>query len=100
GEDAAAAAESSAREAAAVAERSQDPLVVFCEGVMMIVMGKLDVRSITVARVLNSEWLTLASDDKLWATRVHFRLYSLLDQLSFYLFSNLIVFLKRGENNV
>ncbi|GFP91963.1 hypothetical protein PHJA_001340400 [Phtheirospermum japonicum] len=74
-------------------------MVVFCEGVMMIVMGKLDVRSIAVARVLNSEWLTLASDDKLWAPRVHFRLYSLLDQLSFYLFSNLIVFLKRGENN-
>ncbi|KAL3620082.1 hypothetical protein CASFOL_034994 [Castilleja foliolosa] len=61
--------EAAAAEAAAVVERYQDPLEVLSDGVMMIVLDKLDVRSIAVARVVNTEWLTVASADKLWAPR-------------------------------
>ncbi|KAK6130510.1 hypothetical protein DH2020_035768 [Rehmannia glutinosa] len=55
-----------AGEELAAAEGSQDPVVVFCSGVMMIILSKLDVRSIAVARVVSGGWLAVASADMLW----------------------------------
>ncbi|GFP96187.1 hypothetical protein PHJA_001762800 [Phtheirospermum japonicum] len=54
------------------AEGAKDPVVVFCDGVMTIILGKLDVRSIARARVVSSDWMALASADKLWGPKVLF----------------------------
>ncbi|KAL6517131.1 hypothetical protein OROHE_017837 [Orobanche hederae] len=55
--------------AAAVADLSQDPLVLFCDGVVMSILGKLDVRSLAVACVVCTRWLTVASTDRLWGPK-------------------------------
>ncbi|KAL6548502.1 hypothetical protein OROGR_008923 [Orobanche gracilis] len=56
---------------AAVTDLSQDPLVVFCDGVVMSILGKLDVRSLAVACVVCTRWLTVASTDRLWGPKIN-----------------------------
>ncbi|XP_073308392.1 uncharacterized protein [Primulina huaijiensis] len=46
-----------------------DPLMVFGSGIMMIIVSKLDARSVTQARLVSREWHAVASSDKIWAPK-------------------------------
>lgn len=51
-------------------EGSWDPLAVFGSGIMMMILNKLDARSVALARLVSRGWLVLASSDKIWAPKV------------------------------
>lgn len=51
-------------------EGSWDPLEVFGSGIMMMILNKLDARSVALARLVSRGWLVLASSDKIWAPKV------------------------------
>ncbi|KAK6161811.1 hypothetical protein DH2020_005192 [Rehmannia glutinosa] len=53
----------------AAAEESLDPLVVFGSGIMMMILSKLDARSVAISRLVSNGWLEVASADKIWAPK-------------------------------
>ncbi|XP_073123642.1 uncharacterized protein [Henckelia pumila] len=50
-------------------EEELDPLTVFGSGIMMIILNKLDARSVAQARLVSGDWRTVASSDKIWAPK-------------------------------
>ncbi|XP_073026634.1 uncharacterized protein [Primulina eburnea] len=50
-------------------EEEFDPLMVFGSGVMMIILNKLDARSLAQARLVSRDWCAVASSDKIWAPK-------------------------------
>ncbi|KAL8479768.1 hypothetical protein ACS0TY_026633 [Phlomoides rotata] len=64
-----------------VEEGSWDPLVVFGSGIMMMILDKLDARSVALARLVSRGWLVLASSDKIWAPKEKRRLDALYTRL-------------------
>ncbi|XP_075489013.1 uncharacterized protein LOC142527904 isoform X1 [Primulina tabacum] len=50
-------------------EEEFDPLIVFGSGIMMIILNKLDARSLAQARLVSRDWCTVASSDKIWAPK-------------------------------
>ncbi|XP_073312049.1 uncharacterized protein [Primulina huaijiensis] len=50
-------------------EEELDPLMVFGPGIMMIILNKLDARSVALARLVSRDWCTVASSDKIWAPK-------------------------------
>ncbi|XP_051129803.1 uncharacterized protein LOC127250517 [Andrographis paniculata] len=50
-------------------EESRDPLMIFGSGIMMMILSKLDARSVALARLVSREWLAVASSDKIWAPK-------------------------------
>ncbi|KAL3828331.1 hypothetical protein ACJIZ3_017133 [Penstemon smallii] len=53
----------------------EDPLVVFGSGVMMIILSKMDARSVALSRLVSRGWLAVASTDRIWAPK-KFRMYT------------------------
>ncbi|KAI3469895.1 hypothetical protein Pfo_026558 [Paulownia fortunei] len=51
-------------------EGSQDPLVVFGSGIMMMTFSKLDARSVALACLVSRGWFAVASADKIWALKL------------------------------
>ncbi|KAL7105665.1 hypothetical protein ACP275_07G058000 [Erythranthe tilingii] len=53
----------------AVEEGSQDPLAVFGSGIMLMILSRLDARSVALARLVSRGWLAVASVDEIWAPK-------------------------------
>ncbi|KAL8048332.1 hypothetical protein ABFX02_07G057200 [Erythranthe guttata] len=53
----------------AVEEGSQDPLAVFGSGIMLVILSRLDARSVALARLVSRGWLAVASVDEIWAPK-------------------------------
>ncbi|XP_073312050.1 uncharacterized protein [Primulina huaijiensis] len=56
-------------------EEELDPLMVFGPGIMMIILNKLDARSVALARLVSRDWCTVASSDKIWAPKDLFHMF-------------------------
>lgn len=52
------------------AEAELDPLMIFGWGIMMMILNKLDARSVARSRLVSREWLKVASSDMIWAPKV------------------------------
>lgn len=61
---------------------AEDPLMVLGPEIMTMILGKLDMRSVAVARLVSRGWQPLASSDRIWAPKVNFPFS--------YLFCNLV----------
>ncbi|XP_073299746.1 uncharacterized protein [Primulina huaijiensis] len=48
------------------AEAELDPLMIFGSGIMMMILNKLDARSVARSRLVSREWLKVASSDIIW----------------------------------
>lgn len=51
------------------AEAELDPLMIFGSGIMMMILNKLDARSVARSRLVSREWLKFASSDMIWAPK-------------------------------
>lgn len=51
---------------------AEDPLMVLGSEIMTMILGKLDMRSVAVARLVSRGWQPLASSDRIWAPKVNF----------------------------
>ncbi|KZV34845.1 F-box family protein [Dorcoceras hygrometricum] len=58
------------RHGEATQEEELDPLVIFGSGIMMMmILSKLDARSVARSRLVSRQWLKLASSDIIWAPK-------------------------------
>ncbi|KAK4388057.1 hypothetical protein Sango_2412300 [Sesamum angolense] len=56
-------------EEAEAEEEKQDPLVLFGSGIMMMILSKLDARSVALCHLVSRGWLAVASSDDIWAPK-------------------------------
>ncbi|KAH6809155.1 hypothetical protein C2S51_026938 [Perilla frutescens var. frutescens] len=50
----------------------EDPLLVLGSEIMTMILGKVDVRSAALARLVSRGWQAVASSDRIWASKVRF----------------------------
>lgn len=50
----------------------QDPLEVFGGDIMLLILGKLDARSVALSLLVSRAWHGVASSDSLWTSKVPF----------------------------
>ncbi|KAJ4935074.1 hypothetical protein NE237_005539 [Protea cynaroides] len=53
-------------------ELLQDPLVVFGSDIMLMILSRLDARSVALSLLVSNGWQGVASSDRLWSSKMQF----------------------------